>query len=97
MRIKDRFVFDTNTLVMNWGRVFTFLSQICKNGIIRARETITSHFLIPSSGHLEPIFIHRILNVGFATPAVALPQIAPIWHKAGREFWEVIFARTLIS
>jgi len=64
---------------------------------LRARETIPSHFRIPSSGHLEPIFTRKILNVGFATPAVVLPQIDSIWPKSGREFWEVIISRTLTT
>jgi len=62
---------------------------------LRARETITSHFRIPSSGHLEPTFTHKILNVGFATPAVLLPQIDSILPKSGREFLEVIISRAL--
>ncbi len=62
---------------------------------VRARETITSHFRIPSSGHLEPFFTRTILNVGFATPAVLLPQIDSIWPKSGREFLEVIISRAL--
>ena len=45
---------------------------------LRAREIITSHFRIPSSGHLGPIFTRKILSVGFATPAVLLHQIDPI-------------------
>jgi len=45
---------------------------------LRAREIITPHFCSPSSGHLEPIFTHKILNVGFATPAVLFPQIGSI-------------------
>ena len=63
--------------------------------MFRARETITSHFHIPSSGHLGPIFTRKILNVDLATPAVVLPQIDPICPKPGREFWEVIVSRTL--
>ncbi len=62
---------------------------------LRVRETITSHFRIPSSSHLEPIFTRKILNVGFATPAVLLPQIDSIWAKSGREFLEVILSRAL--
>ena len=60
---------------------------------LRARERITSHFRIPSSSQIEPIFTHTILNVGFATPAVVLPQIDSIWHKSGREFLEGIISR----
>ncbi len=62
---------------------------------LRVRETITSHFLIPPSGHLEPLFIRTILNVGPSTLAVVLPQIDPICPKSGRELWEVIVSRTL--
>jgi hypothetical protein len=57
-----------------------------KRKSLRARETITSHFRIPSSRHLEPIFTRTILNVGFATPAAWLLQIDSIWPKSGREF-----------
>jgi hypothetical protein len=35
---------------------------------------------------MGPIFIRKILNVDFATPAVLLIQIDPIWTKSGREF-----------
>ena len=63
--------------------------------ILRARERITSHFRIPSSGHLEPIFTRKILNVGFATPAVLLRQIGSRWPKSGREFLAVILSRAL--
>ena len=63
--------------------------------VLRARERITSHFRIPSLSHLEPIFTRKILNVGFATPAVLLPQIDSIWLKSGREFLEVILSRAL--
>ena len=62
---------------------------------LRARETITAHFRLPSSGHLEPIFTRTILNVGFATPAVLLPQINSIWPKSWREFLAVIVSRAL--
>ncbi len=62
---------------------------------LRARETITSHFRIPSSAHLEPIFTRKILNVGFATPAVLLPQIDSRWPKSGSEFLKVIISRAL--
>jgi len=48
------------------------------DSLLRACETITPHFRLPSSGHLEPIFTRKILNVGFATPAVLLPQIGSI-------------------
>jgi len=44
----------------------------------RARKTITSHFRIPSSGQLGPIFTRTILNVNHATSPVVLPQIDPI-------------------
>jgi hypothetical protein len=30
---------------------------------LRAREKTTSHFRIPDSGHLWPIFIHEILEI----------------------------------
>ena len=63
--------------------------------MLRARERITSHFRIPSSSHLEPIFTRKILNVAFATPAVLLPQIDSIWPKSGREFLEGILSRAL--
>jgi hypothetical protein len=62
---------------------------------LRARETITSYFRIPSSGHLGPIFIRNILNVGLAMLAVLFPQIRPICHKSGYEFWEIIVSRAL--
>ena len=62
---------------------------------LRARETITSHFRIPSSRHLEPTFTRTILNVGFATLAVLLHQIDSICPKSGREFLEVIVSRAL--
>ena len=61
----------------------------------RARETITPHFRIPSSGHLEPIFTRKILKLGFATSAVVLLQIDSIWPESGLEFWEVIVSLTL--
>ncbi len=66
------------------------------SSLLRARERITSHFRIPSSSHLEPIFNRKILNVGFATPAVLLLKMGSIWPKSGREFWEVILSRALI-
>ena len=53
---------------------------------LRARERITPHFRIPSSGHLEPIFTRTILNVGLPTLAVVLTQIDSICPKSGREF-----------
>ena len=62
---------------------------------LRAREIITSHFRIPPSGQLGPIFTCTILNVGMATLAVVLTQIDPICPKSGREFWGVIISRTL--
>jgi len=64
---------------------------------LRAREKITPHFRLLSSGHLEPIFTRKILNVGFATPAVFLPQIGSRWPKSGLEFWKVILSRTLAA
>ncbi len=54
-----------------------------------------AHVYISSSGHLEPIFPRKILNVGIATPAVLLLQIDTIWPKSRREFREVIISRTL--
>ena len=62
---------------------------------LRAREIITSHFRIPPSGQLGPIFTPTILSVGLATPAVVLHQSDPTWPKFWREFWEVIVSRTL--
>ena len=55
-----------------------------------ARSSVPSHstlgfakqylpnFRIPSSGQLGPIFTRTIRNVGFATPAVVLPQMDSI-------------------
>ena len=70
-------------------------AKVMYGQVLRARETISSNFRIPSSGHLEPIFPRKILNVGFATPEVLLPQIDTICPKSGREFWEVIISRAL--
>ena len=61
----------------------------------RARQTIPSHFHIPSSGQLGPIFTRTILNVGHATPPVVFPQIDTIRPKSGYEFWEGIVSRGL--
>ena len=63
--------------------------------VLRVRETGISYFRIPPSGQLGPIFTRTILSVGFATPAVMLPQVDPIWPKFWREFWDVLVARTL--
>ena len=65
------------------------------SSLLRARQTIPSHFPILASGQLGPIFTLIILNVGHATPPVVLPQIDPIRPKSGREFWEGIVSRTL--
>ena len=65
--------------------------------LLRACEIITSHFRIPSSGQVRPIFTRAILNVALATPAVGLPQIDPTWPKSWREFWGVIVLRALSS
>ncbi len=92
----NNFVPRGMTALRGQGEIIFILALRARGATpLRARAKITSHFRIPSSCHLGPIFTRTILNVGFATPAVVLPQIAPIWHKAGSEFLEVIFARTL--
>ncbi len=75
--------------------VFQALLNMTMLVLLRARETITSHFRIPPSGQLGPIFTRTILGVGLATPAVALHQSDPTCPKSGREFWEGIVPRTL--
>jgi len=72
-----------------------FYQDIHASVTVRARETITSHFRIPPSGHLGPFFTRTILNVGVATLAGVFPQINPICPKSGREFQEGIVSRTL--
>ena len=52
---------------------------------LRAHETITSHFRIPSFGHLEPIFTRKILNVGFGYASgfapTDRPNLTQIWAR----------------
>jgi len=89
---------ETGGLVSCTLRTFGFWcrsSRCLSNPPLRARARTPSHFRIPSSGHLGPIFSRTILNVGLATSAVVLTQIDPICHKSGREFWGVIVSRAL--
>ena len=44
---------------------------------LRAREIITSHFRIPPSGHLGPIFIYTILSVGLGYACGCAPSDRP--------------------
>ena len=55
---------------------------------------ITSHFGIPSSGHLRPPLNREILNVDRATPAVSLNRVGQIYPKYGRQICEVILAQS---
>jgi len=86
-------------LLLRYSRSFLSIipaqAGIQSTDMLRARESITPHFRFPSSGHLEPIFTRKILNVGFATSVVLLPQIDPICLKSGREFWEGMISRAL--
>jgi hypothetical protein len=54
---------------------------------LRARATITSHFRIPSSCHLGPIFTRTILNVGcvFSDYAVSSSRCCRITMNTGIE------------
>jgi len=87
----------SDVLAKNCSRKKHSETITCKLIHIRARVIILSHFRIPSSSHLEPIFTHTILNVGFATPAVVLTQIDSICLKSGRQFLKVIVSQTLIK
>ena len=88
-----KLLLDTHTFIW-WdsepNRLSPKILALCQDPdnelILRARERIPSHFRIPSSGHLGPIFPRKILNVAFATPAVSLTQLDSIWPKSGREF-----------
>jgi hypothetical protein len=66
---------------LNVTRYFSRLPRPFRERVgvgVRARETITSHFRIPPSGHLGPIFSRKILSVDLSTSAVLLHQRDPI-------------------
>gem|GEM_PF-6480083 len=60
---------------------------------LRARETITTHFRIPSLGHLGPIFTHKILSVGLDTPAVYSLRSAQDAPNLGAMLSQLFFNR----
>ncbi len=59
-----------------------------KMWILRARLKITSHFRIPSSGHLCPILNRKIFEIDpLLVPLLAGQfRIEQIWPKSEREF-----------
>ena len=60
---------------------FGFLESVYEKCLLRARAKITSHFRIPSSGHLRPIGNRKILEIGIDIYAVIVNHQSAVAMK----------------